>query len=171
MHEHPSRECLREDSDLSWREHADYVCSRTSSALGCIKSHFSHLSLSCKIIFFKSYVLPIFVYAMTACARLTKWLEHVLSKHEVAGSIPAVREKKKFTPRRPIWDWVPDFGWGGKGDEGEEMGTALTMSSPRNRRSLTPLDPTTIYGYGFLYLYLTARLQCNCTCEMYYTWI
>ena len=60
------------DSTLCWSSHVEYVCKRTSSALGMVQPHCKHLSSTCKYLFYRCYILPIFDYCDTAwCSALS----------------------------------------------------------------------------------------------------
>ena len=60
------------DSTLCWSSHVEYVCKRTSSALGMVQPHYKHLSSTCKYLFYRFYILPIFDYCDTAwCSALS----------------------------------------------------------------------------------------------------
>ena len=54
------------DSSLTWNHHVDHLCKRTSSATGVLQSHFSHLPIECKLLFYRLYILPLFDYCDTA---------------------------------------------------------------------------------------------------------
>ena len=54
------------DSQLSWNSHVDFVCNKVSKSVGCLMSHCSHLSPECIRLFYKCYLLPIFLYGATA---------------------------------------------------------------------------------------------------------
>ena len=71
---------VRIDSALSWSEQVN-VCRRTSSAFGALTSHCSHLPHSCKILFYRCYILPLFDYADTAWCGLNSTLSTKLETH------------------------------------------------------------------------------------------
>ena len=50
------------DSGMSWSQHLEYLERRTSSAVGVLYSHMSHLPLVCRRAFYASYILPIILY-------------------------------------------------------------------------------------------------------------
>ena len=50
------------DSGMSWSHHLEYLERRTSSAVGVLYSHMSHLPLVCRRAFYASYILPIILY-------------------------------------------------------------------------------------------------------------
>ena len=69
------------DSSLSWLPHIDYICSRTSSALGMLRHHCSHLVSPCKSLFYKCYILPILDYCDIAWIGLSQTALDRLETH------------------------------------------------------------------------------------------
>lgn len=72
---------LHIDSHLSWSHQVEHIKKRTSMALGCLVSHCSHLTHSCKVLFYKCYILPIFIYANSAWSGIGKNLADALELH------------------------------------------------------------------------------------------
>ena len=56
---------------LSWAAHINCVCKRSSSALGVLQPHCTHLPIQCKLLFYQCYILPIFDYCDTAWCGLS----------------------------------------------------------------------------------------------------
>ena len=70
------------DDRLSWSFHIDALCSRSSSALGVIRPHCFHLPFKCKILFYKLYILPLFMYAAVSwCGFCSVLAEHLEIHH------------------------------------------------------------------------------------------
>eukprot|EP00117_Sycon_ciliatum_P000815 scpid75161/ scgid6727/ Probable RNA-directed DNA polymerase from transposon BS; Reverse transcriptase len=69
------------DDRLSWSFHIDALCSRSSSALGVIRPHCFHLPFKCKILFYKLYILPLFMYAAVSWCGLSSVLAERLKIH------------------------------------------------------------------------------------------
>ena len=69
------------DDRLSWSFHIDALCSRSSSALGVIRPHCFHLPFKCKILFYKLYILPLFMYAAVSWCGLSSVLAERLEIH------------------------------------------------------------------------------------------
>ena len=65
----------------SWSFHIDALCSRSSSALGVIRPHCFHLPFKCKILFYKLYILPLFMYAAVSWCGLSSVLAERLEIH------------------------------------------------------------------------------------------
>ena len=53
-------------SQLSWNSPVDVVYNKVSKSGRCLMSHCSHLSRECISLFYKCYLLPIFLYGATA---------------------------------------------------------------------------------------------------------
>lgn len=69
------------DSKLTWKQHIDHICKRSSAAIGCINSHFPHLPHPCKLLFYAVFVRPIFEYCSTAWSGLSTPLADLLEVH------------------------------------------------------------------------------------------
>ena len=69
------------DDRLSWSYHIDALCSRSSSALGVIRPHCFHLPVKCKLLFYKLYILPLFMYAAVSWCGLSSVLAERLENH------------------------------------------------------------------------------------------
>ena len=69
------------DDRLSWSFHIHALCSRSSSALGVIRPHCFHLPFKCKILFYKLYILPLFMYAAVSWCGLSSVLAEHLEIH------------------------------------------------------------------------------------------
>ena len=66
---------------VSWSFHIDALCSRSSTALGVIRPHCFHLPFKCKILFYKLYILPLFMYAAVSWCGLSSVLAEHLEIH------------------------------------------------------------------------------------------
>ena len=61
--------------------HVNCVCKRTSSALGVLQPHCTHLPIQCKLLFYQCYILPIFDYCDTAWCGLSDTTLNQLEVH------------------------------------------------------------------------------------------
>ena len=43
---------------LTWKGNAQYICDKTSRAISVVSSHCSHVPVSCRSLFYRSYILP-----------------------------------------------------------------------------------------------------------------
>lgn len=69
------------DVNLSWTAHIDYICRKSSSTLGVLAPHCSHLPVSCKKLFYKVYILPILMYACNSWCHLSATSQSALEIH------------------------------------------------------------------------------------------
>ena len=70
------------DDRFSWSYHIHALCSRSSSALGVIRPPlFPSSSSKCKILFYKLYILPLFMYAAVSWCGLSSVLAERLEIH------------------------------------------------------------------------------------------
>ena len=74
VHEHKHLGIIIDDC-LTWAPHVDYICKKTSSVLGILYPHRSHLPNTCRSMFYRSYLLPIFQYACQSWCSLSQHLE------------------------------------------------------------------------------------------------
>ena len=59
------------DDSLTCKGNTQYICDKTSRAISVVSSHSSHLPVSCRSLFYRSYILPLFDYACTSWCGLS----------------------------------------------------------------------------------------------------
>ena len=69
------------DCRIGWDHHVDYICRRSSSNMGIIRSHCSHLPVKCRRLFYTAYILPILLYSCTAWTNINSTLSEQLETH------------------------------------------------------------------------------------------
>ena len=70
------------DCRIRWDHHVNYnICRRSSSNMGIIRSHCSHLPVKYRRLFYTAYILPILLYSCTDWTNINSTLSKQLETH------------------------------------------------------------------------------------------
>ena len=83
------------DCRIRWDHHVDYICRRSSSNMGIIRSHCSHLPVKCRRLFYTAYILPILLYSCTAWTNINSTLCEQLETHHRLLHVRIYRMKER----------------------------------------------------------------------------